>query len=141
MIRKVTKEWDRVDVENDLKSKWTKWNEAVNGKIKAIANSNFYSVLLLAIVGFLLGRAMILSELAPFVLPYVAAIYLVKKERAGIAALSLVAGAITGFHDQAIFVAAAIIVYVLVQKPSVSLCLIGLKHSHIPYFLQVSSQG
>src|SRR5690625_3151364 len=60
--------------------------------------------LLIVVVGFLLGRATILSELTPFVLPYLAAIHMLKKDRAALAALSLMAGAFIGYHNQFIFV-------------------------------------
>ncbi|WP_442853984.1 stage II sporulation protein E [Bacillus sp. FJAT-18017] len=50
---------------------------------------------LLIIVGFLLGRALILSKLTPFGLPFFAAVFLIKKERAPLALLGLIAGAAT----------------------------------------------
>lgn len=50
---------------------------------------------LLLIVGFLLGRALILSKLTPFSLPFFAVVYLLKKDRAPIALVGLIAGAAT----------------------------------------------
>ncbi|NHM33505.1 stage II sporulation protein E [Neobacillus terrae] len=50
---------------------------------------------LLLILGFLLGRALILSKLTPFCLPFFAAVYIIKKDRAPIALAGLVAGAAT----------------------------------------------
>lgn len=50
---------------------------------------------LLLLVGFLLGRALILSKLTPFSLPFFAVVYLIKKDRAPIALVGLVAGAAT----------------------------------------------
>ncbi len=50
---------------------------------------------LIFMIGFLLGRAMILSEMIPFVLPFFATIFLMKREKAPIALLALIAGAIT----------------------------------------------
>lgn len=47
------------------------------------------------IIGFLLGRALILAKLTPFSLPFFAAIYLIRKDRAPIALFGLVAGAAT----------------------------------------------
>ncbi|TSB45034.1 stage II sporulation protein E [Alkalicoccobacillus porphyridii] len=72
--------------------------------------------LLIAIMGFLLGRAVILTELTPFVLPFLAAVYLLKRDKAAIASFSLLAGAIFSYHGQIGFVIAAIIVYILLQK-------------------------
>ncbi|OIJ20510.1 stage II sporulation protein E [Anaerobacillus alkalidiazotrophicus] len=50
---------------------------------------------LIFIIGFLLGRAIILSEMLPFILPFFAAIFLLKREKSTIAMLALIAGAIT----------------------------------------------
>jgi stage II sporulation protein E len=118
MIQKLTKEWtEPADQGSTLRNKWTSLAKGVNGKVNTITRAAFYQYgLIIAIVGFLLGRAMILSELTPFVLPFLAAIYMLKRERAGIAALSLLAGAMTSYHGQAVFVLVAIVVYVLLQK-------------------------
>ncbi|MFK3939492.1 stage II sporulation protein E [Alkalihalobacillus sp. NPDC078783] len=72
--------------------------------------------LLIAIMGFLLGRAVILTELTPFVLPLLAAVYLLKRDKAAIAAFSLLGGAIFSYHGQVGFVITAIIAYILLQK-------------------------
>ncbi|MDP4085458.1 MAG: stage II sporulation protein E [Bacillota bacterium] len=50
---------------------------------------------LLLLVGFLLGRALILSKLTPFSLPFFAVVYLVKKDRAPLALIGLIAGSLT----------------------------------------------
>lgn len=50
---------------------------------------------LLLIVGFLLGRALILAKLTPFSLPFFASVYLIKKDRAPLALIGLIAGATT----------------------------------------------
>ena len=50
---------------------------------------------LLVLVGFLLGRALILSKLTPFSLPFFAVVYLLKKDRAPLALVGLIAGAAT----------------------------------------------
>ncbi|WP_432805981.1 stage II sporulation protein E [Halalkalibacter oceani] len=122
------------------KAKWTDWSMIgnVGKKASAMANTIFYQYgLLVAIIGFLLGRAMILSELTPFVLPYLAAVYLLKRERAGIAALSLVAGALLSYHGQIVFVLAAIITFVLVQK--VVTKFITKRTSFLPYTVFIAS--
>jgi stage II sporulation protein E len=118
MIQKLTKEWTEPAEEGrTLRSKWMGFGKGVTEKLASATKAAIYQYgLMVAIVGFLLGRAMILSELTPFVLPYLAAIYMLKRERAPIAALSLVAGAMTGYHGQVGFVILAIITYVLIQK-------------------------
>ncbi|MDP4157093.1 MAG: stage II sporulation protein E, partial [Bacillota bacterium] len=50
---------------------------------------------ILLLVGFLLGRALILSKLTPFSLPFFAVVYFVKKDWAPMALVGLVAGAVT----------------------------------------------
>lgn len=50
---------------------------------------------LLLLIGFLLGRALILSKLTPFSLPFFAVVYLIRKDRAPIALIGLIVGAAT----------------------------------------------
>src|SRR5438874_2331569 len=49
----------------------------------------------LVVIGFLLGRALILSQLSPFGLPFFAAVYLMRRDRAPLAILGLIGGALT----------------------------------------------
>ena len=49
----------------------------------------------LLLVGFLLGRALILAKLTPFCLPFFAAVYLIKRDRAPLALIGLMVGAAT----------------------------------------------
>lgn len=50
---------------------------------------------LLLIIGFLLGRALIIAKLSPFSLPFFAAVYFVRRDKAPIALIGLIAGAAT----------------------------------------------
>lgn len=50
---------------------------------------------ILFIIGFLLGRALILSKLTPFILPFFAAVYLLKRERSPLALMGIIVGAAT----------------------------------------------
>ncbi|MEO2077200.1 MAG: stage II sporulation protein E [Bacillus sp. (in: firmicutes)] len=50
---------------------------------------------LLLLVGFLLGRALILAKLTPFCLPFFASVYLIKRDRAPLALIGLTVGAAT----------------------------------------------
>jgi stage II sporulation protein E len=50
---------------------------------------------LLLVVGFLLGRALILAKLTPFCLPFFAAVYLIKRDRAPLTLIGLLVGAAT----------------------------------------------
>jgi stage II sporulation protein E len=49
----------------------------------------------IALVGFLLGRAYILTNILPFALPFFAAVYVMKRERMALAFLALLAGSFT----------------------------------------------
>jgi stage II sporulation protein E len=50
---------------------------------------------LLLLIGFLLGRALILAKLTPFSLPFFAAVYFLRRDRAPLALIGLVGGAAT----------------------------------------------
>lgn len=57
---------------------------------------------LLLVIGFLFGRALILSQYAPFILPFFAVVFLVRKDRAPLALVGLISGAATlSFIDAA----------------------------------------
>ncbi|MGE7219483.1 stage II sporulation protein E [Priestia koreensis] len=53
----------------------------------------FQHGLLLLMVGFLLGRALILMKIMPFALPFFASVYVIKRDKIGIATISVLAGA------------------------------------------------
>ncbi|KAB7664960.1 stage II sporulation protein E [Bacillus sp. B1-b2] len=50
---------------------------------------------LMLIIGFLLGRALILGTLTPFALPFFASLYIVRKDKAPLALIGLIGGAAT----------------------------------------------
>ncbi|MCK6255139.1 stage II sporulation protein E [Fictibacillus sp. KIGAM418] len=72
--------------------------------------------LLLFAVGFLLGRAMILSEITPFALPLIASVYILRKERTGIAILALMAGALSHMPINAFYIITGVVIYAVYQK-------------------------
>jgi stage II sporulation protein E len=51
--------------------------------------------LLIFLTGFLLGRAFILAKILPFILPFFASVYMMKRERTGLAFIALMIGAVT----------------------------------------------
>ncbi|MDF2902752.1 MAG: stage sporulation protein serine/threonine phosphatase [Bacillus sp. (in: firmicutes)] len=75
---------------------------------------------ILLFIGFLLGRALILEKLTPFSLPFFAAVYLIKRDRAPLALIGLVAGATTlSISDTAVTFGSSVlflIVYRIVEK-------------------------
>ncbi|MBT2684399.1 stage II sporulation protein E [Bacillus sp. ISL-37] len=68
------------------------------------------------IIGFLLGRALILAQLTPFSLPFFAAVYLIRKDRAPIALFGLVAGAATLSFTDAVFTFGSVFLFLLLYK-------------------------
>ncbi|TDL84854.1 stage II sporulation protein E [Vibrio vulnificus] len=76
----------------------------------------------LAIIGFLLGRALILSQLAPFGLPFFAAVFLMRRDRAPLALFGLIAGGLTVHYSNSLVIFASAFLLLLfhkIKKPSV----------------------
>jgi stage II sporulation protein E len=59
---------------------------------------------ILLIIGFLLGRALILSKITPFALPFFAAVYMMQRDKAGLAFIALTAGALTLSFETTLFI-------------------------------------
>jgi stage II sporulation protein E len=73
---------------------------------------------LLLLVGFLLGRALILAKLTPFCLPFFASVYLIKRDRAPLALIGLVVGAATISLGNAAFTFAVSILFLVIFRVS-----------------------
>ncbi|KWW12439.1 MULTISPECIES: stage II sporulation protein E [Bacillaceae] len=76
----------------------------------------------LAIIGFLLGRALILSQLAPFGLPFFAAVFLMRRDRAPLALFGLIAGGLTVHYSNSLIIFASAFLLLLfhkIKKPAV----------------------
>ena len=71
---------------------------------------------ILTLIGFLLGRALILSQLAPFAIPFFAAVYLLQKNKAPYALIGLIAGAATIHVMNATVIFAAAIIFMMLHK-------------------------
>ncbi|HAQ06756.1 MAG TPA: stage II sporulation protein E [Bacillus bacterium] len=67
-------------------------------------------------IGFLLGRALILAKLTPFSLPFFAAVYLIRKDRAPIALFGLVAGAATLSIGDAVYTFSSVFLFLLLYR-------------------------
>lgn len=72
--------------------------------------------LLIFLVGFLLGRALILSEVAPFALPFFAAVFMMKREKTGLAFLATVLGGVTTQLSNGVFVLGSILAFFLLHS-------------------------
>ncbi len=102
---------------NFQSSKWT-W-ESILKKFQLKVESFFLiKGYLLLLVGFLLGRALILSTLAPFSLPFFAAVFLIKRDRSPLALVGLVAGAATVSLKNAAFTFLVSIFFLLIYRIS-----------------------
>ncbi|MBU8881402.1 stage II sporulation protein E [Bacillus sp. FJAT-29790] len=73
---------------------------------------------ILLFIGFLLGRALILAKLTPFFLPFFAAVYFIRKDRAPIALIGLIAGAATLSISNAVSAFGAAFVFLFLLRVS-----------------------
>jgi len=73
---------------------------------------------LLLFVGFLLGRALILAKLTPFCLPFFASVYLIKRDRAPLVLVGLIAGAATISIGNAAFTFMVTILFLIIFRVS-----------------------
>lgn len=97
--------------------KLNEWLITVGEKTKRGISLIFFQWgLLLAVVGFLLGRAMILAELTPFILPFVAVVFQLRREKVGIAILAVLAGTLSHTLGNGWFVLLAVPIYFLFFK-------------------------
>ncbi|MBD1383183.1 stage II sporulation protein E [Metabacillus arenae] len=79
----------------------------------------FHKGIIFILIGFLLGRALILSEILPFALPFFGAILLMKKDKAVLSALALIAGGLTLSPQTSLFLAASVALFLLFNRMSV----------------------
>lgn len=70
----------------------------------------------LLLIGFLLGRALILSHLTPFSLPFFASVYMMRRKKAPIVLIGLAAGALTVSLGNAFYSLLSGIFFLLVYK-------------------------
>lgn len=72
--------------------------------------------LLLLVMGFLLGRAVMLEQVSPFALPFLAVVYHLKRDRWFPAAVALLLGQSTTTGGQATWMMATFLLYLVIQK-------------------------
>lgn len=87
------------------------------GKAAVIHSLVRWQVLFI-IVGFLLGRAVILADMAPFALPFFATVFVLRPKRSRLALVALIAGALSTTLWQTAFIVGAVLIYLLVAKIS-----------------------
>ena len=72
--------------------------------------------LMYALIGFLLGRAIILSEVLPFALPFFGAVFLMKRDKALLAGLALIAGGVTVSVEVSFIITMSIIGFFIIKR-------------------------
>lgn len=93
--------------------------------------------ILIAVIGFLLGRAMILAELTPFILPFLAAVFILRRTHALIASIALLAGAIFSYHGEVLYTIVGIISFLLIYR--VAKIYMNQPAKSLPYIVFVAS--
>ncbi len=71
---------------------------------------------ILVVLGFLLGRALILSQLAPFSLPFFAAVYMMRRERSPLVMVASIGGALTISWAAGLSLFASCAIFLLLYK-------------------------
>jgi stage II sporulation protein E len=107
-----------------VRSNWTSLGDRLvqTGRMLAIENRMVQAVILkkwsilLIIMGFLLGRAMILEQLTPFAIAYFAVIYYLRKDLIHLIGVSLFLGSLLSVHQNTGTLVVGILVFLLIQK-------------------------
>ena len=89
------------------------WFQQFQVKMEAIFLNKGIPV---AIIGFLLGRALILSQLSPFALPFFVAVFLIRRDHALLALVGLLTGALTIHYSNSIVIFASVFVFLVLHK-------------------------
>lgn len=76
------------------------------------------SGILIFVIGFLLGRAVILNEMSPFAIPFFASVLLLKREHAKVAFLSIFLGALLFSVEASFFVLLGAVLFLFLNKAS-----------------------
>jgi len=98
---------------NDTPAVFSRWTRHLKVRLGHLFIQKGF---ILLIIGFLLGRALILAKLIPFALPFFVSVYTLRREKAGLAFIALVAGALTISFEAAFFVFAAMFSFLLLHQ-------------------------
>jgi len=127
--RGIIEQGSNVDFE-ETKMEFAKGWKRLQEKFESVFVQKGLSLL---VIGFLLGRALILSHFTPFALPFFAAVYAMKRDKAPIALLGLTAGSLTVSVANGVYTLASTILFVLVFR------LFGKYHKEemrvLPYYI------
>ncbi|WP_237438735.1 stage II sporulation protein E [Pseudalkalibacillus hwajinpoensis] len=96
------------------KSRVGKWIHGTKSRLETIL---FQRGLLLFVIGFLLGRAVILTQVTPFAIPFFGAVFFLRRERAPMIIAALLAGAISTSNLQnTAFIMCGILVFLIINR-------------------------
>ncbi|MBB5325834.1 stage II sporulation protein E [Anoxybacillus tepidamans] len=98
---------------NETQAVFSRWMRHVKVRF---AHLFIHKGFMLLAIGFLLGRALILSKLLPFALPFFVSVYAMRRDKAGLAFIALVAGSLTISFETALFVFAAMFSFLLLNQ-------------------------
>ena len=87
-------------------------------------------------VGFLLARAFILSGLSPFSLPFFAAVFAIRKDKAPLAFIGLVAGSLTLSIIDGLYTFGVISLFLILNRMIKHFIFNEIKHYPLLYFLR-----
>jgi len=90
-------------------SRLARWRKGINSKAKTILLDKG---ILYFIVGFLLGRAVILAEVSPFAVAFIATMWFVHREKTFKSMLAVLAGALSYSLTHSIFILLALVVFI-----------------------------
>ncbi|MFC0525639.1 stage II sporulation protein E [Pontibacillus salicampi] len=88
----------------------TKWKRRMGEQVKVFFIERGW---LLFIVGFLLGRAIVLSTVSPFALSFLASVWLMRKEKSMKVMFAVLIGSMTFHWQQSIFISMAMVLFFL----------------------------
>lgn len=97
----------------------------------------FQRGLLIMVIGFLLGRAVILSDVTPFALPFFASVFMVKKDKSLLALLAMGGGALTSSSWSFLYIAGSILLFLVLQ--SIVYKYVDSKLDALPYLVFLSA--
>jgi stage II sporulation protein E len=98
---------------NKSKLEFTNVLRKLQLKLEAILLKKGYQFF---IIGFLLGRALILTELSPFILPFFAAVYFLRRNKAPLALIGLIGGAATLSLESATYTFAITFAFLIIFR-------------------------
>jgi len=122
--------------ESSIQMNRMEWSNAIGKLNKRLADLFIGKGILLFLIGFLLGRAFILSTLSPFGLPFFASVYLIRRDRAPLVLIGLVGGSLTVSVIDSIYVFGGSLFFLLLYRTTQSLRKDHLKS--LPFYIFVT---